>query len=263
MSSIKKILVPFDFTEPAISALEYTLNFVGWEKPIEVLALYVSARSVSESESKEVMERFTKVVESLDRKTHFHPQLIIAEGDLSETVLSVRKSRKANLVIMGTLGDSGVEEHLTNTSRLVLEADCTMISVPFGSDVSTPKEIALVLGKEEIENPKVLSLLLDIARSFDAKVHVLTIYKESIYGEKVMVETNENTLEYYLEHFYAEHNFEKNENIEQGILDYIEEKNIDLLAILPRNHAKTTKPSEGRLTKLLTLHSRVPVLTLD
>ncbi len=78
-----------------------------------------------------------------------------------------------------------------------------------------------------------------------------------------MVETNEESLEYYLEHFYAEHNFEKNQDIEKGILEYIEEKDIDLLTILPRNHAQKTLPSEGRLTKLLTLHSSVPVLTLD
>ncbi|NKI31281.1 universal stress protein [Croceivirga thetidis] len=263
MSTIKKILVPFDFTEPSIAALDYTLNFVGWERPIEVTALYVSQSLVSDTERKTATKRFAKTVASLNRKTHFHPELLISEGDLSETILEIRKLQQANLVIMGTFGDSSLDAHETNTLKLVLEADCTMISVPFGTEASTPKEIALVLGKEEIENPHVLGLLLDIARSFDAKVHVLTIYKDSIYGEKVMVETNEETLEYYLEHFYAEHSFEKNQDVEKGILDYIEEKSIDLLAILPRNHAKTTKPSEGRLTKLLTLHSNVPVLTLD
>ncbi len=263
MSSIKKILVPFDFTEPAISAMDYTLSFVGWKNPIKVVALYVSGIEVSESERKEAAERFESVVSALNRKTHFPPELLISEGTLANTVLELRRSQKADLVIMGTLGDVGVEEHVTNTSDLVLEADCAVISVPFGSESKVPKEIALVLGKEEIEQPKVLELLLDIARTFNARVHVLTIYKESIYGEKVMVNANEETLEYYLEHFYAEHTFAKNQDIEKGILKYIEDKNIDLLAILPRNHAQKTKPSEGRLTKLLTLHSKVPVLTLD
>lgn len=263
MSTIKKILVPFDFTEPAISALDYTLNFVGWNQPKEVVALYVSSAEVTELARKDAKENFARISTALNRKTHFHPELSIAQGDLTESILNARKTLGADLVIMGTLGDSSAEEPSTNTSELVLEADSAMITVPYGIEVKAPKEIALVLGKEEIEQPKVLGLLLDIARSFDAKVHVLTIYKDSIYGEKVLVESNEETLEYYLEHFYAEHNFEKNQDIEQGILEYIEEKNIDLLAILPRNHAQKTKPSEGRLTKLLTLHSNVPVLTLD
>lgn len=263
MSIIKKILVPFDFTEPAIKALDYTMNFVGYDKPMQIIALYVSGDEVSEVDRIEAMENFAKVVSSLNRKTNLHPELLIAEGDLVETTLNTRKSEKADLVIMGTLGDHSVEENMTNTSDLVLEADCPVITVPYGSEVANPIEIALVLGKEEIEQPKVLSLLLDVARLFDSKVHVLTIYKESIYNENVVVETNEDTLEYYLEHFYSEHNFKKDQDIEKAILEYIEAKNIDLLAILPRNHVQKTKQSEGRLTKLLTLHSSVPVLTLD
>ena len=80
---------------------------------------------------------------------------------------------------------------------------------------------------------------------------------------EVIVENTEELLEYYLEHFYAEHSFSKNEDVEEGIFDYINEKNIDMLAIIPRNHARNSVPSEGRLTKLLTLHSEIPVLTLD
>ena len=107
-----------------------------------------------------------------------------------------------------------------------------VITVPNNKELETPKEIALVLGKEEIETPKLLELLLEIARAFNAKVHVLTIYKASIYKEEVMVESNENMLDYYLEHFYSEHNFEQNEDVEQGILDFVVEKEIDLLAII-------------------------------
>lgn len=263
MSTINKILIPFDFTEPAMAALSYTLDFVGYESPILVQAIYVSSSEVSELDRKKAKDDFDAIVKSLNKRTNLKPELIIEEGDLVEMVLKARKAQEASLIMMGTLGDTSVEAHVTNTSRLVLEADCPVITIPFNAELKTPKEIALVLGKEEIEEPKVLGLLLQVARSFDARVHVLTIYKDSVYGEKAIVESNEETLEYYLEHFYAEHNFKKNQDIEQGILDYIEAKNIDLLAILPRNHAQKTKPSEGRLTKLLTLHSSVPVLTLD
>jgi len=263
MSNINKILIPFDFTESALAALTYTLDFVGFKNPIQVKAVYASTSEVSTLDKEKTQEDFENTVKSLNKRTVLKPQILIEVGDMVDAILKIRKEEKADLVIMGTLGGTSIETHMTNASRLVLEADCPVITVPYASEITTPKEIALVLGKEEIEDPKMLGLLLQIARSFDAKVHVLTIYKESIYEESAIVETNENTLEYYLEHFYSEHNFEKNQDIEKGIMDYIEEKNIDLLAILPRNHAQKTKPSEGRLTKLLTLHSNVPVLTLD
>ncbi|MEN1785137.1 MAG: universal stress protein [Bacteroidota bacterium] len=263
MKSLQKILVPFDFTEPAVAALDYTLSFVGIDLPIQVIALYVSRASVGPEEQKGAKEKFDRLVTSLHRRTQIKPVLFFAVGELVDTILRTKNDTQADLVIMGTMGDQSIAEHRTNTSKLVLEADCPIITVPFGTDIAMPKHIALVLGKEEIEHPDIIELLLQIARTFNAKVHVLTIYKESIYEEKVVVDANEDTLAYYLEHFYAEHVFKKNEDIEEGILDYIKEKDIDLLTILPRNHAQKTKPSEGRLTELLTLHASVPVLTLD
>ena len=263
MSTIRKILIPFDFTEPAVAALDYAMTFVGYDKDIKIEAIYACKVEFCEKEAAEAKNRFAETVATINRRTMYLPDLTVIKGKLVDAILNAKETYEADLILMGTRGASDVDERDSNTSKVVLEADCPVISIPFGSEIEIPKEIALVLGKEEIESPQVLSLLLDVARTFNAKVHVLTIYKESIYEENAIVETNENTLEYYLEHFYAEHSFEKNQDVEQGILDYIEEKNIDLLTIIPRNHAQKTKPSEGRLTKLLTLHSRVPVLTLD
>lgn len=70
-------------------------------------------------------------------------------------------------------------------------------------------------------------------------------------------------LEYYLETLDYRHAFPQNADIERGITDYVDEHHIDLLVILPRNHAQKTKPSEGRLTKLLTLRTQIPLLAVD
>jgi hypothetical protein len=83
-------------------------------------------------------------------------------------------------------------------------------------------------------------------------------------GETVSFEDeNEEVLEYYLDSLLYFHAFPQNSDIELGITNYVDQNDIDLLAIIPRNHAKQAKPSEGRLTKLLTLHTKVPLLTID
>lgn len=263
MSSINKILVPFDFTEASINALQYVVNFVGPNREVDVYALYVSAMPITKPELNTLKTDFEKTVGSFKKKMKKLPVFLSITGEVIESILSIREEYYADLVIMGTMGDQVTDEAITNTSRLVLEANCPVISIPFGCNLNEPKDIALVMGSEEIDDKKVLKTLLDIARTFDSRVHVLTIYKESVYAENSVVETTENLLEYYLEHFYEEHSFTKNQDVEAGILDYINKKNIDLLTILPRNHARMSTPSEGRLTKLLTLHSEIPVLTLD
>ncbi|MEM8998884.1 MAG: universal stress protein [Bacteroidota bacterium] len=263
MSTIKRILVPFDFSESAINALDYTLNFADMDKAMDVLALKVSVAPVTSAQEKEDEEQFRKILDTLHRKTKKQPKFLSVSGNLIETLLKIQVEQHIDLTIMGTMGDKDADEALTNTSRLTLESKNPVIAIPYKATIDLPKKIAFVLGKEEIESPRIIGVLLDIARIFDAKVHVLTIYKDSVYDEKAINDNIEKILEYYLEHFYAEHSFSKNEDIEQGILDYVEKKDIDLLVILPRNHVQKTAPSEGRLTKLLMMHSDVPVLTLD
>lgn len=263
MSTIQKILIPFDFSEASVHALEYAINFVGPNKETNILALYVGVLPSTEKEEKELNENFRKVLGSFNVKTKKAPVFTSVSGNVIETILITQVTQKVDLIIMGTMGDKTTDEAVTHTSKLVLEANCPVISVPYGGEIRQPRQIALVMGKEEIEDKEILNMLLTVARTFDAKVHVLTIYKESVYAEEAIVDRTEHLLEYYLEHFYTEHSFTKNEDVEQGILDYINAKNVDLLAILPRNHSVTGTPSEGRLTKLLTLHSEIPVLALD
>ncbi|MBO0342507.1 MAG: universal stress protein [Allomuricauda sp.] len=263
MSSLKKILVPFDFSEASINALEYVVNFVGTERSIGILGLYVGNMAISDADSKKLENDFSKVMQSFGVRLKVAPKFMTDTGEVIGTILSAQEKSNADIIMMGTMGDKITDEAITNTSQLVLKANCPVISIPYGTSIKDPKNIALVMGGEKIDDKEVLETLLDIARTFDARVHALTIYKDSIYDEKAIKESNENLLEYYLEHFYEDHSFSKNDDVEQGILDYIAEKNIDMLTILPRNHTERSEPSEGRLTKLLTLHSEIPVLALD
>ena len=52
-------------------------------------------------------------------------------------------------------------------------------------------------------------------------------------------------------------------NVVEGILTYVSKNDIDLIAILPRNHTMHSEPSEGQLTRFLAVNSQVPVLAID
>ena len=63
-----------------------------------------------------------------------------------------------------------------------------------------------------------------------------------------------DTLEYYLEHFYAEHSFEKNQDIEKGYIGlYRRKERLTLLAILPtqpRPKNQTIRRSIDQITDI-------------
>lgn len=260
MNVIKTILVPFDFSEASKTALDYAVNFSGSEEDMKIILTHVTKDSDQE-----------KVERDLKGNAGTYPNFRgsiawkISDGSLIDAILKIRKTEKVDLVIMGTSGSKEKEEdESTNTSKLVHEIECPVLAIPLNTKKFSLQRIALVMGQEEIEDNSELATLLDLARRFDAKVHVLTIKnKPGLYGYSEIDEKNEKNLEYYLESFYSEHSFVENPDVVEGIFDYASKENIDMVAILPRNHAKNSTPSKGRLTRDLTLRSQIPILAID
>lgn len=263
MNKISKILVPFDFSASAKKALEYAVAFVGRDGAIQIVLAHISGLSNLKLLPENFMEIVEKYSGTLKNKLEWTNQ----DGTLTTSLLDIQRDKDIDLIIIGTSGaDEKDDTAHTHTSKLVLEADCTVLVIPDGHQNHDflLKRIGLVLGKEEIDDTKALGALLEVARRFNAKVYVLTIENlPGSYGYSKADEKNENAMEYYLEDFYEEHVFIKNKDVVEGILDYASKSELDLIAVLPRNHAKNSKPSEGQLTALLTKHSKVPVLAID
>ncbi|SDL63026.1 universal stress protein [Kriegella aquimaris] len=259
MDKISTILVPFNFSRTSKKALEYAVQFIGQNKSMKIILGYIT----DDHNVDMLQEAFSTVIEKYKIKVEI--EWLATSGSLTDALVKIQKEEKIDLIIMGTFGtiaDDG--SGVTNTSKLVLHVDCPVLVVPYGSEDFRIKNIALVLGKEEIENRKTLGILLDIGRKFNAKVHVVTIENQpELYGYSNIEVRNENTLAYYLEDFYSDHTFIENPDVLLGILSYASEKAIDMIAILPRNHSKKSEPSKGKLTQLLTLHSKIPILAID
>lgn len=259
MNKIKKILIPTDFSEVAHGAIDYALNFRQSHSELEMTLLHVTQFPILLDAKDNLVKSLEQKVKELSDLHGVSCNYILESGDLTETILDVQRRKEIDLIVTGTLGSDKIET--SKTSELVIEADCPVLVIPKKTDSFSIKNIALALDENDIDDSYVLGILHDIARSFDADIHVITISKE---GNGVIKEdTNESILEYYLETLDYRHVFPKNSDIEKGIENYVNDKNIDMLVTLPRNHAKKSTPSKGRLTKLLALHTKVPLLALD
>jgi nucleotide-binding universal stress UspA family protein len=257
MNNIRKILVPVDFSEISDTALHYISGLIKDSQKIEVTLLHIcppeqAITPSQEQKLSELAERWCQQIPSCQQR--------IDNGNVVDTIIKVQQEQDIDLIVMGTHG-AREENQETITSKLVLEADCPVLVIPENQKDCDIKNIALALGENTIDNSGGLQTLHDIAREFNATVHILTINRNG--GTPSVKPENQEVLEYYLESLLYFHAFPKNVDIEMGISDYIQEQNIDMLAILPRNHTQSTTPSEGRLTKLLTMHTKVPLLTID
>ncbi len=225
------------------------------------MLLHVFEGQPSEEEQGEIEAGFHQLAKRILPSTQSPYGFIIRSGSLVETIKSVLTEVGADLIMIGTKGaDPDMEDASSNTSDIVLDTNVPVLVIPEKASFFM-SHIALLLDKNEIDDFFVLGTLHTIARKFDADVHVLTIHTDK--NQRESHSKNESTLEYYLETLEYHCAFPKNTDIEKGIAEYVQEHQIDMVVILPRNHATKSTPSEGRLTKLLTLHTKVPLLTLD
>lgn len=263
MNHIHQVLVPTDFSPCARTAFQYAQHLSTDDDSFALVVLHVPHRAPDEAEHQAIQRRFAEMKASLPPRLQATSQFLVKEGDLVNTVLHTQQAQHADLIVMGTDGSDEEETYAdSRTARLVLEADCPVLVIPATRLDFQMKQIALALDQHDIDDEQSLGVVHDIARWFGAKIHLLTIRTRTSPTPEKDQEA-ERLLEYYLETLDYRHAFPRNADIEQGITDYIREHDIDLLAILPRNHAQKTQPSEGRLTKLLTLRARIPLLAID
>ena len=259
MNTISRILVPYDFSQSAKHALEYTVDFVG-DEAIKIELIHVS----DNSDLEKMRATYESLCEEFEHKLKLPLRWAVGwNGTVTDIIIEAQQTKKADLIIMGTSGWSNDKE-VSQTAKLVKNANCPILVIPEDTEKRGVKNISLVLGKEEIDQPNSLKTLLSISQKFNAKVHVLTIQNTpETYGYSPNDEKNENTLKYHLENFYSDHTFIENTDIVEGVFSYTNQHDIDMIAILPRNHIKNDSPSEGLLTKELVLRAKIPVLTIE
>ncbi len=260
---MKNILIPFDFSEVSKNALKYAIQFAGKDPSLKLNLLHVSGTPMEKEDEEKLKQKFQNLI--LKYKGHVLPEILftLKTGKLINTIVGIRENKGVDLVIMGTKGPEPGENQVTQTSKFVLNADLPVLVIPPNYTFQLNK-ILLALGEAEMHDTSTLNVLLDVSRTWNAEVHVLTISKNKENpGYSEADERNENTLQYYLENFYSHHSFSENDDIVQGIDDYIKKNYINMLAIMPNTHSKDSAPSEGKLTQALTLKSNIPLLILD
>ncbi len=259
---MKNILIPFDFSEVSKNALEYAVKFADKDPLINLFLLNIADGN---NDLKASEENFKKIIKKYNKPLFPEIHTMVKTGELVPSIIQLQKELKIDLIIMGTRGANLEEENIaTTTSRLVQEADLPVLVIPEKYKKFRLNTIILSLGNEKIADRSPLYVLLEVSRKHKAQVHVLTIQqKEMAMGYSEDDESNENTLNYFLEMFYSHHSFHENGDIEKGILEYIAKNDMDMLAIMPKTHLPGSEASPGRLTRLLTLHSNVPLLVLD
>jgi len=165
-------------------------------------------------------------------------------------------------VVMGTAGSSAVERTLfgSNTLSAIKHLSCPVICVPIGKQYGTGiGKIGLACDFREVAQTTPVEEIKEFVKEFHAQLFVLNVDRDNKHAE---TDTPEQSvlLQTALEEVHPEYHFITHKDVEQGINEFAEKNNLDLVIAIPKKHKALEGLFKKSTTKQLVFESHVPVM---
>src|SRR6056297_116412 len=259
---MKNILIPTDFSDNAWNAISYALQFFKNEKckfyflhtytPIFYRMDYAMAGL--EKTLKDVQEQFPN-------KNHSF-EIVSAFNTLTDEVNELSEKKNIDLVVMGTQGATGAKQFFMGTSTVfvIRKAKVPVMAIPNNCKF---KPVKKVLFPSDFSSPYKKTEVYDIIES--AKIHGAEIIVFHIKEEYELSETqlaNKGQLLKHLRNTPYKLVEVRGKLMPDAVLEYIEEHEIDLLAMMNRGHSFFEKILIKQNIDQIGFHVHIPFLVV-
>ena len=212
---------------------------------------------VTESEEKLVALQKESVILNPDLKIKYLNQ----EGFLADEVQAVCETKSIDLVVIGTKGASGIEEHVLGTNAaLILESvKCPVLIIPEGASFKPYKRI-LFATNFQFDDIDALIKIIALADLFDAQIEVIHISDDPRKEERELDMLKEIGNQRADDKKIIYSTIPVNNSTLETLNNYIDRKGIDLVVMNATGKSFLNKLFNGSLTEKMAYHTYVPFL---
>lgn len=275
---MKTIIVPTDFSATAYNAARYALGlahqmgttrivlFHAYELIVPIPDVPTSLPMVDPNELKEAsLEGLERMKQDLLAEL---PEGVTLDYRADNTLLAAHadtlsKEEHADLIVMGTTGGSQLEEILigSNTIDVVKHTTCPVLIVPSGATYKPINKIVFACDFKKVGTGTPVYPLKRLLNVFQAELHVLNIDKE---GKGLSAGTSEASLllDTLLEGHHPKYHFVDHSNVVQGIMEFADRENADIILTIPRKHGLFEGIFKRSRTAQLAFHTHIPLLAI-
>lgn len=276
--SLKKILIPVDFSETSLLAIEHGA-FMAQLFKAELVLLHVVekhyerfavvAPEMRVDAPSNLVEAIEKKLEGLAadirEKYGVKSTCVTSNGNIFNEVITVGKEHNVDMLVMGTHGTSGFVEFFvgSNTYKVVTQSPCPVLSVQTHSKKLGYKDILLPIDNSAHSRQKVHHAIV-LAKHFASKIHLLGLDSSSDAAEaKKFALKMEQTQELISkEEITVTCNIVEGANQAKVSYDYAKSVNADLIIIMTDQDENITGRLMGTFAQQIVNHSKIPVLSI-
>ena len=184
---LKKLLVPIDFSEISLYALDYAAG-IAKTTGAEITLLHVydapelpknSAFNISDLMERGINEKINEIKAKDKNLLGVTLKSKVVSGKIHERIEEVAEEIKADMIVMGTHGSSGIRKIgkflLGSTAyRVVNNAPCPIITIKEINKKINFKNIILPIDNSK-ETMEKVGLAMEWAKAFGSKIHILAL----------------------------------------------------------------------------------------
>jgi nucleotide-binding universal stress UspA family protein len=275
----QKILIPIDFSETSMIAIEHGAYTAQLFKA-ELILLHVIEKhwekfSVVAPELR--VDAPTDLINSIEKRLEEIAAVTLAkygvkstsitsDGNIFSEIISISKEHNVDLIVMGTHGASGVVEFFTgsNTYKVVSESQCPVISVRAHAKNIGFKNIVLPIDDSAHSRQKVNHAIV-MAKHAGAVIHVLGLADSTDESELKKFEMKLDTIEEYMDKcgVISTRKVINGGNQAKVTYDYAKLQNADLIVIMTDQDENITGRLLGTFAQQVVNHSKIPVMSIQ
>ncbi|PKA84492.1 nucleotide-binding universal stress UspA family protein [Ulvibacter sp. MAR_2010_11] len=277
---MRKIIIPTDFSESAMTAIRYAMELFKYEKS-EMIIMNAFADDVYENTMEMDREFFEEYKQKTKEATERALQKIVAEmlaisfnpkhtynyvasfGSLVDEVNDLVDKHNADVVVMGTKGKSNREQVTfgSQTLQVIKYVKCPVLAVPVGykgyplKNILFPTDYMLPVGRRE------LKLVSTLAARFVSRIQFLHISDVSNLSHRQM--DNKIFLSKCFEDNQVSHKKSAGNDITQIINKTIKEASTDMLVMVNHRHSYLENIFYQSTIEKIGLEINIPFLVLQ
>jgi nucleotide-binding universal stress UspA family protein len=277
---MKKIVLPTDFSDNALNAINYALQLFKddvctfyllntytpmiytYEYQINADQHMMEAVDMVKKNSKTKLDELLRSLKKKYNNPKHKYATISSFSILSDEVVEFADKHNIDLVVMGTKGASKAREVLfgSNTIHVIKKAKCPVLAIPENFSFEAPKEILFPTDYKIDFKLTNLKLLIELANMYNPRINILHTFKDGELSEDQ--EKNKLVLDNYFSNTaHLFHNV-TNQKLPDAIEKFQIRAKINLLVMINTRHSFFEKLFSKSAIHEIALHLNIPLLVV-
>lgn len=273
---MKKLLVPTDFSDTSKNAALFAAQMAADVQNAKIILIHVSDKITGGSDGSPLTEddddrrliltqALSQLKDELLAVAQAPIEFVMEKGSsLVETLSRYIRHQAIDMVIMGITGATRLEQIFmgSNTLEMAKESVCPVLIIPPDAKYRKIKNVVLASDFKDVDTTIPVAPLKATLDLFKPTLHIVNVDSEHYVELTDEFKAERAKLELMLKNYSPEFYFIRQYDFFDAISQFVDDRNIDLIFIVPRERSFLSGLFKTSHTKKLAYHSHVPIVAI-